>query len=942
MLAQNETAAGTVITNTATATYDDDDDDSNGNFSTNSNSVSITIAEVAGITVDPIRVEDVNGGSVQIGDTLQFDFLVTNTGNDPTRFFLPGLDNIAVVGVQGGQADSVTVVSQTIDGTTTDPNTPLTINVPAAGDTTTGLGDLGTLADPADPTSGTGSFDPGDSLVVRVEVIVETTPTDETGPISVTYGNTGANNGTAGTQNQSTNGSTNSNDVRTVDNTDNTGPNTPIAGEINGAPVNGEREASGFLETNLGTEIEPQALLTVKKQYLAISTGSTTSPADDLITYRLDATVENTSPSGTVSPADLTGTPINLDGTPDTVRILISDAIPDNTEFDENVTPIAPTGWTFVYTTDPLTTNALAAAWVSTPAPTTDTIAKSITRVGWIHNGPLTPGTTTETDADGLQFGVVTTGIPAAGGNVYNIAQGFGSTDADSDGTPDDLTDADGDGTPDNLVYDESGDDNPNNISDNGTLPMDSDRNLDAGGGFDPNQDNGVADPQADGLDNDNENSGEDTDPDIGGGEVNMAPIQQGEPPADANILNGPEGQPRATNNTDDDDFQNKAIPFTTGDPAAVTFTNTVQNNSSNTGDPALNNIVLLPLDPEFADSVNSVEEEDFGRNADIPDGTRVTITYADHDGSAADQVAVYTYDGANDEWDFVPGNSSGLFDPDEPSDFGDTNRNDPDDTNNFINIPTLTSEGSNFDYTVAVELPNNSDGTDDLLDGEGVGIPIVAFTNSDNAADFNPAPGADTINNITVNRVYLGYLVCLKDARILSADGNELVSFTQAIPSSANTVPGNIIEYRVICTNSSQKNLGRNNVVLNANNVTITEDGTVELADDTLDSPPTGNNWALNNSATGTNAAELAAAAQIGIDTSNVIGSATATSTNGTTPTIQYGQVNINTGGANTVTPVSDRSGPDIDNDVSVYTVEAGSLAPGQSVTFTFQREIN
>ena len=938
VLAQNETRAGTVITNTATATYDDDDDATNGTFSTNSNTVTITIAEVAGITVEPVGVNDLNDGSVQTGDTLYFDFKVTNTGNDPTRFFLPGLNNIAVVGVETNtnerKPDSVTVISRTIAGVTEGtPTTPLTINVPDAGGITDAIGGLGTLSDPADPTSTrTGSFNPGDSLVVRVAVTVETDPTDQTAPISVTYGNTGANNNTAGTQNQPTNGSTNPNEVRTVDNADALG-----APEIAGGPVNGEREASAFQETNLGTEIAPQALLKVNKQYLTISTGATTSPADDLITYRLDATVENASPSGSVEPANLTGTNINLDGTANTVRILVSDAIPENTEYDNSFTPTEPGSWSFVYTTSPLSTNALNAQWVepdlTVPNVITDAIAEDITRVGWVHNGPINttaPGNSTD-GGNGLQFRVITTGIPAAGGNVYNIAQGFGTTEG---GDPAD---------PNDLVYDESGDNKPNNISDNGTLPNGPDGNPDAGGGFNPDDDNGVADPDADGLDNSNDNSGEDTDPNVGGGEDNTAPIGPGQAPASANILNGPDGQPAAVNKTDDDDFQNKAIPFTTSDPNTVTFTNTVQNNTSNAAnDPDLNNIVLLPLTPEVADSVNS-EPEDFGTNADIPVGTTVTITYDpdqnNDDNRSGNVYASYRYVDGDNNLDTTNDRQWERF--------GDQNNltTDPNGGPNFINIPTLSGVGSTLDYTVEVTLPNNSDGTEDLRDGQGVGIPIVAFTNNNNAADFNPT--TNTINNITVDRVYLGYLVCAKDARILNADGTELIPFTaaannednQTLPASANTVPGNIIEYRVVCTNSSQASVGTNNVVLNANNVVITEDGTLALEDNTLPTTSaTKNNWALNNSA-----ADVAAA-QVGINTSNVIGSATATSTGSTTPTITYGEVtgNINNTTANTVTTISDRSGPDIANDVSVYTVNAGTLAPGQSVTFTFQRKIN
>ncbi len=912
VLAQNETAAGTVITNRATATYEDD---GGQNFNTNSNTVTITIAEVAGITVDAIRVDDTNGGSVQTGDTLHFDFKVTNTGNDPTGFFLPGQDNINIVGANFVGTNPVTVISQTIGGTTSAPNVSVTAN----GNTTNDLAGVGKLTDPDQPfdattNPATGSFAPGDSLVVRVAVTVQTDPTDETAPIRVTYGNTGANDNTAGTQNQrdDTDGD-NADEVRT---TDNSGTNN---GDIDGGPVNGEREASAFQETNLGTEIAPQALLTVKKRHVTISTGATTSPTDDLITYRLDATVENTSPSGSVKPANLTGTNINLDGTANTTRILISDAIPENTEYDNDFTPMPPTGWIVVYTTSPLTTNALDATWLSDPFPVNDVTAKAITRVGWAHNGTLDAGTTTETDGDGFQFRVITTGIPAAGGNVSNLAQGFGITEG---GDPANRND---------LVYDESGDDNPNNISDNGTLPNGPDGNPDAGGGFDPNEDDGVADPDADGLDNDNDNSGEDTDPDVGGGEVNTTPIAPGQALADSDILNGPAGQPGAVNNTDDDDFQNKAIPFTDGDPAAVTFTNTIQNNTSNaSNNEDLNNIVLLPLAPSVADALNP-EEEDFGENGDIPAGTTVTITFdPDQDGtdSGNDIVGVYEYNGTT--W---------VLDDDNPNNANLDGAQTADDaSDDFINIGTLTPLGGTVNYTVAVNLPDS-----DVADGEGVPIPIVAFTNNsatnpDPANLFNPTP--DSIYNVTVDRVYLGFLTCLKDARILNADGTEAIPFTRAANNTqsiavnpatrtAGVFPGQIIEYRVVCTNSSQASVGVNNGVLNANNVVITEDGRTDVTGDDDILNGNGNNWALDNATAGDGANRTLADVNTDIDTIHVMGGATTS-----VGTIVYDPANQTKGESRSPAGV-------LADDVGVYRVDVGTLAPQASVTFTFQREI-
>ena len=325
-----------------------------------------------------------------------------------------------------------------------------------------------------------------------------------------------------------------------------------------------------------------------------------------------------------------------------------------------------------------------------------------------------------------FQFRVITSGIPATGGNVYNLAQGFGTTDSDGDGVADD---------PDEIVYDESGDDNPNNFSDTGTEPNDPNGAPDPSGGFDPDEDDGVADPDADGVDDDNDNSGEDENPDIGGGEDNVVPIEPGEPPADADILNGPDDEPDAINRTDDDDFQNLAIPFTDGDPTAVTFTNTILNNTTNAPNaPQLNNVVLLPLAPEVADSVNP-EEEDFGENGDIPNDTRITITYdPDQNGTnpANDIRATYQFDGTN--WVLV--DNADPIPPLLPNQNLTTNA----DGDDFINIEDdLDPLGTTLDYTVVVDLPDNGDDTDDVLEGDDVPIPIIAFPNNSAPNDANP-----------------------------------------------------------------------------------------------------------------------------------------------------------------------------------------------------------
>jgi hypothetical protein len=103
---------------------------------------------------------------------------------------------------------------------------------------------------------------------------------------------------------------------------------------------------------------------------------------------------------------------------------------------------------------------------------------------------------------------------------------------------------------------------------------------------------------------------------------------------------------------------------------------------------------------------------------------------------------------------------------------------------------------------------------------------------------------------------------------------------------------------------------------VLNAANTTITENGTIGSG---------GNNWALDN----------AAPAGV-IDTSNVASSAT-DPTSGAVITFFSGAGPNPTGLATTTT-----SGTTAATDVSKYVDTIGTIAPGGSGTFTFQRKLN
>lgn len=136
---------------------------------------------------------------------------------------------------------------------------------------------------------------------------------------------------------------------------------------------------------------------------------------------------------------------------------------------------------------------------------------------------------------------------------------------------------------------------------------------------------------------------------------------------------------------------------------------------------------------------------------------------------------------------------------------------------------------------------------------------------------------------------------------------GQELFSILPRTPA-----PGNRVEYQITYTNiSSVPATGSGSVGLNANNILITENGTVLP-----------NNWGIDNDASGTPCFGQ-------IDTFNVVG--TANESGGATPSYFNGTAGTAPSGDTT--------------DVTAYTVNTGLtpvLGPSQFRTFKFQREID
>ncbi|MBD2038904.1 hypothetical protein H6F76_28545 [Leptolyngbya sp. FACHB-321] len=399
------TTAGTTISNTATATYEDPN--APGTIiNATSNTVTVTVAEVAGVTATPLAINDLNGGTVLPNDVLNYDFRLTNVGNDPTRLFIPGSATVTGPGTPGSLQFSID------GGTTFNP-------VPAGGVTTASI--------PA-----------GGSVIVRVPVTISGLASSGA-TVAVRLGDTGLNDNSAATQNQpdAPDGSL-ATEIRTVDNVNGT------ANEAAGVPSNGERETSATQQVLVGAQ--PQAFAAILKTRSAYSDSSTPLLSDDVLTYNLSLRVDSTAPAGStgLAPANLVGTTVNGIGTN---RVLVSDAIPTGTVLTGTPTaPTTPIAWTVVYTTDPTTVTANNATWTTT-RPTS-----GITRVGFVYDASTTP-ITAGTTVTGFTFQVVTTNVTATT-TIANLAQVFGQTA--------------GGGT--TLVYDESGDQTPSNFNDDGTV----------------------------------------------------------------------------------------------------------------------------------------------------------------------------------------------------------------------------------------------------------------------------------------------------------------------------------------------------------------------------------------------------------------------------------------------------------------------------------------
>lgn len=858
------TPAGTTISNTATATYDDGDA-TTPLVNTVSNTVEVRVAKIAGLTAVASPVEDLNQGAIEFDDELVYTFTVTNVGNAETDVFVPGVNDLAFENfVPRSVADS-TGDSFAIEVLDKDGNLIGTLDTTDSGTTLTDLINNGSNY----------TIDPDESFIVKVYGKPDENAVADD-PVSVQLGDVSDNTDTPGpdpTQNRQHTGNDLppvTNDLRTVD----------LSGD---APDNGEREAQAIGSAPYASSVKPLALATIEKtSSLDVKVSSVAD--DDVITYSLDLNVADTSPSPDFQAAALTGTDIRLDtgsGATTVNRILVSDAIPTDTEFVS--VGATPAGWTPVYTTsvgDPLDTTATT--W-TTLQPT----AASVERVGFIFDGSIGAGGS----VTGLTFDVVTNGLdPSTGGIIENIAQVFGSTVG---------------GDPTLVVYDESGDENPNNF-DGATPPAVE------GSSYDPLVDTGIpgdlvdanGDNQPDDTTNvdtagDNTGAGPD-------GELNVVSVT---PTAD-DILNGTDGVPGAIGPTgDNDDFTNLSTtvpaglaPADTFDPDVATFNNTLSNPAGPTAQIA--DVTIEPLSPSEAtfasDPINPANQVSYSFDADgdgtldgdgaIPDGTLVTI-------EANGQLAIYEYDlnGTTGTFNLItntepaPGSAPVLDPAAQPVNVGDVNG------------------GDSVDYTVKVDLP---DGTEQL---RGTPIPIVAFADDDPAPTGTPGYQNETTNNITIDRVYTGFMELTKQASIIAADGvTVLEGPTDAITREIE--PGEFIEYLLEYRNISESIGGNGSIFLTATDFRLVEDGNavaIPAAGSAVTATDVVNNWAT------TTTHEQETVAETGSTVNYFTASSDTTATAGTSDPISGTQV-------------------------EKYENVVPSVAAGDEGTFTFRRMAN
>lgn len=256
------TPAGLTIDNTANGSFENPNDPGTA-IPVNSNTVTLTVSEIAGIDVTRVGATEApfgvansgpgqGDGAISSDDVVYFEYTITNIGNDPTQFFIPGAPSNVINGDFNIANIGPIEIIEYDDGI--NPPVPLNVAVPAGGDTTGNLipAQNGGSLPVKTPTG-------SESITVRVPIKVNSDLDVNTDTVTVVLGNTNNTDGDGNTfadvnsQNTPyTDGGefgtpAPGTDVFTVDNTG------TANNDASGNSPDPEREASDVIVTPLGT-----------------------------------------------------------------------------------------------------------------------------------------------------------------------------------------------------------------------------------------------------------------------------------------------------------------------------------------------------------------------------------------------------------------------------------------------------------------------------------------------------------------------------------------------------------------------------------------------------------------------------------------------------------------------------------------------------------------
>ncbi len=350
---RNSPTPGTEIQNQATAEFTDTADNSTGTAL--SDVVKVTVAEVAGISAAGSGITN----PAYRTNMVYFDFLVKNTGNDQTQFFIPAAPSVATVGsvvIPPANIGQLKVIEYNNGTTTTNISANNLVN------TSTGsvTGDLTGL-----PNGG--SLPAGGYITVRVPITIPANAI--TGDIiSVTLGNTTGQPNTTGQLDASgipyvvgSNGN-GTNDLYTKDNPDGSNGETATGAPINGdgvtndGDINKHRQEASVTQT---TPVIDPATVTIKgtawddangsgtSAFVTIKDGAetganTSASAPVVINAILVDSTGKVLDSQPVNPTDGTYTLSTL-GVQNGVYVILSTTA--GVKGDPAPTPSVPTGW---------------------------------------------------------------------------------------------------------------------------------------------------------------------------------------------------------------------------------------------------------------------------------------------------------------------------------------------------------------------------------------------------------------------------------------------------------------------------------------------------------------------------------------------------------------------------------------------------------------------